>query len=265
MVRHVLSSSPIICLEEVLLIRGGVCSGLEEDMRYLEDQVKRLKQRMANVCSSTTPSIANEGFDSETSSTSHKVLDSNSSSTAHDAPDSTEQTAPELFDAGIAVEKLAIDMHSFVSEFKAASSNAADLINSQTSSAELCEDQTGALVRVTRERNSAVFEMLAANSRAKQLQTQNEVLQEKLRSLKYSLQRMLARQEEMTNIITAISTSNSSRSVGGVWLSARVQESVETQQIQDRYEQLVTRQQQRKENPLVNPTRPGVGSNDSLG
>lgn len=234
-------------------------------MRYLEDEVKRLKERMANVCSSTTPSIANEGFDSETSSTSHKVLDSNSFSTAHDAPYSTEQTAPELFDSGIAVEKLAVDMHSFVSEFKSASSNAADLINSQTSSAELCEDQTGALARVTRERNSAVLEMLAANSRAKQLQTQNKVLQEKLCSLKYSLQRMLARQEDMTSIITAISASNSSRSVGGVWLSTRVQESVKTQQFRDRHEQLVARQQQRKENPLVNSIRPGVGSNDSLG
>lgn len=261
MVRQVFSSAPIICLEEVLLIGRGGCSGLEEDMRFLEDQVKRLKERIANVCSSTTPSIANEGFYSETSSTCHKVLDSNSSSTAHDGPDLTEQTAPELFDTGIAVEKLAIDMHSFVSEFKAASSNAADLINGQTSTAELCEDQTGALVRVTRERNSAVFEMLAANSRAKQLQTQNEVLQEKLCSLKYSLQRMLARQEEMTNIITAISMSNSSSSVGGVWLSDRVQESVKTQQFRDRHDQLVTRQQQRKENTI----QPGVCSNDSLG
>lgn len=234
-------------------------------MRYLEDQVKRLKERMANVCSSTAPSIANEGFDSETSSTSYKALDSNSSSTAHDASDSTEHTAPELFDTSIAVEKLAVDMRSFVSEFKAAGSKAADLINSQTSSAELCEDQTGTLVGVTRERNLAVFEMLAANSRAKQLQTQNEVLQEKLRSLKYSLQRMLTRQEDMTNIITAISASNSSRSVGGIWLSARVQESVKTQQFRDRHEQLVARLQQRKENPLVNPIRPGVGSNDSMG
>lgn len=237
------------------------CLGLEEEIRHLEDEVKRLAERLENMCSSTAPSMANERFDSETPSTAHKVLDS----TAYDAPDSTEQTAPELFDTSIAVEKLAADVRSFVSDFKAANSKAVNLINIQPSSAELSKDQIGTLERVTRERNSAVLEILAANSRTKQLQTQNEVLQDRLCSLKYSLQRMLTRQEDMTNIINAITAGNNGRSVRRVWLAARVQESVKTQQFRDRHEQLVARQQRRKENLLVPPIRPEAGLNGSMG
>lgn len=230
--------------------------------------MKRLRERIENASSCTAPSTANEGFDSGASSTTHKVLDSNSTSTVHDAPDSTQQAAPELFDTSIAVEKLAVDVHSVVSEFKAASSKATDWINRQPPSTELSEDQTGnfTLERLTRERNSAVSEMLAANSRAKQLQTQNEALQEKNCSLKYSLQRMLTRQEEMTNIIATMSAGNNGRSVRGVCLAAGEQESVKTQQFWDRHEQLVARQQPREENTMmVTPIRPGASLNGVMG
>lgn len=223
---------------------------------------------MGNVGSSTAPSMVSEVFDSEASSTVHKVLGSNSSSRAHDAPNSTKRATPELFDTSIAVEKLAVDVHSFASEFKAAGSKAVVWINSQPSSAELSVDQSNictTLERVTPERNFAVSEMLAANARAKQLQTQNEVLQMKLCSLKYSLQRMLTRQEDMTKIITKISGGNNGRSVRKVWLAARAQESVKTQQFRDRHEQMVARQQQSKENSLLPPIRPVVGLNGSMG